>query len=328
MGYPNNSFLYDFDGDLTLPPPPTTGGKGSISENDGFVIPSAAFNSNSSGNHNDTNELTMALNSTSTIFNSSSANHSKKNSVILNPNHHKSAQSSPVILPSSSIGLGSPRLEPKSTNVRSSHASSASSGFRSTINTSKFANSSSSSLNNISNLSSSNVSAVGTNILGTPQINALPAIFPSHSENDGAETRSGSNTENNSNGEYQHHHHHHHHHSDKKMSHKLAEQGRRNRMNIAIQDLEKMIPESMKRNITVPSKATTVELGCRYIQDLLQRLQNAKDESSDSSFGAGEQLVKTESISPLDNVGSACNNHNHPQQNNNNTNNDFSDSSV
>ena len=329
MDYPNNSFLYGFDGDLTLPPPPTTGGKESISENDGFVIPSAAFNSNNSGNHNDNNELTMALNSASTIFNSSSANHSKKNSVLLNPNHHKSAQSSPVILPSSSIALGSPRLEPKSTNIRSSHASSASSGFRPTINTSKFANSSSSSLNNISNLSSSNVSAVGTNILGTPQINTLPEILPSHSENDGTETRSGSNTENNSNGEYQHHHHHHHHHSDKKMSHKLAEQGRRNRMNIAIQDLEKMIPESMKRNITVPSKATTVELGCRYIQDLLQRLQNAKEGSSDGGFGAGEQLVKTESISPLDNMESAGNNHHHhPQHNNNNTNNDFSDSSV
>lgn len=329
MDYPGNSFLDAFDGELTLPPPPTAGGKGLISENDGFVIPSAAFNSNITGNHNDNNELTMALNSASTIFNSSSANHSKKNSVLLNPNHHKSAQSSPVILPSSSIVLGSPRMEPKSLNARSSHASSASSSFRPTINTSKFANSSSSSLNTISNLSSSNVSAVGTNILGTPQINSLPTIPPSHSEDDGAETRSGSNAGNISNGEYQHHHHHYHH-SDKKMSHKLAEQGRRNRMNIAIQDLEKMIPESMKRNITVPSKATTVELGCRYIQDLLHQLQNVKDGSSDGSFGVGEKLVKTESISPLDHLENSSNHlhHHHQHNSTNNNNNDFSDSSV
>lgn len=100
-----------------------------------------------------------------------------RNSVLINPHHHKSATSSPVILPSSTT-------------------------------------------------------PVGTNILS--QFHEQPQ-------------------------------------SDKKTSHKLAEQGRRNRMNIAIQDLDSLIPEEWKKDITVPSKATTVELGCRYIRYLLEK---------------------------------------------------------
>lgn len=319
MESPNNSFLDAFDGDLTLPPPPTGTGQGSIAENDGFAIPSTAFMSNNGGN-----DLTMALNSATSMFNSSSNTSSKKNNVLLNPNHHRSAQSSPVILPSSSIPLGSPRLDPKTINTRTSHAPSGSSAFRTTINTSKFASSSSSSVNTISNMSNTNVSAVGTNILGMPQINTIPPMATSISENDGTETSPNLNAGQSSNTEHQHqHHHHHHHHTDKKMSHKLAEQGRRNRMNIAIQDLDKLIPESMKRNITVPSKATTVELGCRYIQELLQQLQNTKKGVNEDSYVGKDKLVKSESISPLDALESP-NNNNH----NSNTSHDISNNQV
>ncbi|GME91099.1 unnamed protein product [[Candida] boidinii] len=59
---------------------------------------------------------------------------------------------------------------------------------------------------------------------------------------------------------------------DKKINHKLAEQGRRNRMNIAIQDLERLIPDELKNEVLVPSKATTVELASRYIIQLQQQL--------------------------------------------------------
>lgn len=63
---------------------------------------------------------------------------------------------------------------------------------------------------------------------------------------------------------------------DKRMSHKLAEQGRRNRMNVAVQELEKMLPDNLVREVSVPSKATTVELACRYIQQLEEELARIK----------------------------------------------------
>ncbi|GMM32103.1 phosphate-sensing transcription factor [Martiniozyma asiatica (nom. inval.)] len=59
---------------------------------------------------------------------------------------------------------------------------------------------------------------------------------------------------------------------DKKMTHKLAEQGRRNRMNIAVQELESLIPERLKDNCGVPSKAGNIELGCKYIKELQSEL--------------------------------------------------------
>lgn len=64
------------------------------------------------------------------------------------------------------------------------------------------------------------------------------------------------------------------------MTHKLAEQGRRNRMNVALQDLEKLIPDNYKVDITVPSKATTVELGCEYIRQLKREIEFLKSNKS------------------------------------------------
>ncbi|AOA62059.1 Transcription factor [Komagataella phaffii CBS 7435] len=60
--------------------------------------------------------------------------------------------------------------------------------------------------------------------------------------------------------------------ADKKATHKLAEQGRRNRMNNAIQELDAILPLEMRKYVTTPSKATTVELACQYIQSLLERI--------------------------------------------------------
>ncbi|KAG0689295.1 hypothetical protein C6P40_005271 [Pichia californica] len=272
-----NSFLDGFDGDLTLPPPPL--GKILLNDNTSeFIIPNTDYISM----RNDDNEITpstlMSHNSTPKVFStSSSLNKRNKNNVLLNPNHHKSAQSSPVILPSSSVNL-SPMMESKLLNHSSLIAS-----------TSNFPS------NNSSNIIiNSNVPAVGTNILGN-------SAQPVNSINDHNDENDNNNNNNNNNKESVHHHHHHHHHhggSDKKMSHKLAEQGRRNRMNIAIQELDKMIPESMKRNITVPSKATTVELGCRYIQDLLDQLQKEGIEFKKDIKDNG--CSRSDSISPLD----------------------------
>lgn len=55
----------------------------------------------------------------------------------------------------------------------------------------------------------------------------------------------------------------------KKEVHKVAEQGRRNRLNMALTDLSSLLPPELKDSIPIPSKATTVELACTYIRQLL-----------------------------------------------------------
>lgn len=67
------------------------------------------------------------------------------------------------------------------------------------------------------------------------------------------------------------------------MTHKLAEQGRRNRMNVALQDLDRLIPEEYKRDVLVPSKATTVELGTEYIKALQREIDALKSGTANSS---------------------------------------------
>lgn len=54
----------------------------------------------------------------------------------------------------------------------------------------------------------------------------------------------------------------------KKEVHKVAEQGRRNRLNTALSDLNSLLPPDLKDTIPIPSKATTVELACEYIRRL------------------------------------------------------------
>ncbi|KAF7582764.1 putative phosphate system positive regulatory protein [Clavispora lusitaniae] len=58
----------------------------------------------------------------------------------------------------------------------------------------------------------------------------------------------------------------------KKATHKLAEQGRRNRMNQAVHELSKLIPPAYHGSVSIPSKATTVELASVYIRDLLREM--------------------------------------------------------
>ncbi len=64
----------------------------------------------------------------------------------------------------------------------------------------------------------------------------------------------------------------------KKTNHKLAEQGRRNRMNNAIIKLGEIIPSQIYTKAeVVPSKATTIELSIEYIQDLLNQVNRLKE---------------------------------------------------
>lgn len=64
--------------------------------------------------------------------------------------------------------------------------------------------------------------------------------------------------------------------STKKASHKLAEQGRRNRMNVAVHELSGLIPQGYHEEVSIPSKATTVELASKYIRDLVAELEKVK----------------------------------------------------
>lgn len=78
--------------------------------------------------------------------------------------------------------------------------------------------------------------------------------------------------------------------STKKASHKIAEQGRRNRMNTAIADLASLIPQLYHDEISIPSKATTVELASRYIRKLLGDIENLKSDAEQGVNGAEEEI--------------------------------------
>lgn len=62
----------------------------------------------------------------------------------------------------------------------------------------------------------------------------------------------------------------------KKEVHKYAEQERRNRLNNALSDLNSLLPQDWKDAVTVPSKAITAELACKYIRTLLEELEQYK----------------------------------------------------
>lgn len=62
----------------------------------------------------------------------------------------------------------------------------------------------------------------------------------------------------------------------KKASHKLAEQGRRNRMNTAVSELGSLVPQIYHNEVTIPSKATTVELASKFIRDLIDEIEDLK----------------------------------------------------
>lgn len=62
----------------------------------------------------------------------------------------------------------------------------------------------------------------------------------------------------------------------KKASHKIAEQGRRNRMNQAVHELAGLIPQTYHDQVSIPSKATTIELASKYITTLVAELEEAR----------------------------------------------------
>ncbi|CUM62733.1 uncharacterized protein PRCAT00000290001 [Priceomyces carsonii] len=62
----------------------------------------------------------------------------------------------------------------------------------------------------------------------------------------------------------------------KKASHKIAEQGRRIRMNTAVSELATLVPQSYHDQVAIPSKATTVELASKYIRDLVKEIDTLK----------------------------------------------------
>ena len=357
--FTGTSFLDAFEGELTLPPPPNNNNymdhdMGSMPDHN-FIIPSSLL----SGSHKQDSSASSVTPSTLMSMNSTPHLAHKRSSVLLNPNHHKSAQSSPVILPSSSMPADSMKFDFKTLNHAENYnniihqgafaqynnsntnisttANTASNppSNPSSVSTPVFRNTSPSTSNPVS-IQKKHMPAVGTSILSgsgdltfkhsnkstphmsrsnstantkinnTPTSNtttstgAATATAPTHTPTTNASANanvkshesfnmhsfnvnattlknetSHSNTNNNTNFDDNYNDNTTtggHHHSDKKMSHKLAEQGRRNRMNIAIQELDKLIPESMKVNITVPSKATTVEMGCTYITELLGKI--------------------------------------------------------
>lgn len=69
----------------------------------------------------------------------------------------------------------------------------------------------------------------------------------------------------------------------KKASHKLAEQGRRNRMNQAVQELSNLIPKEYHDQVAIPSKATTVELASKYILDLVEQVKKLEEKTNHKS---------------------------------------------
>lgn len=74
--------------------------------------------------------------------------------------------------------------------------------------------------------------------------------------------------------------------TSKRTSHKLAEQGRRNRINVALQELADLVAP----NAAVNSKANTVETAIKYIKRLQTELDMTK-----------EKLAKYEKAQPKDN---------------------------
>ncbi|KAG7698914.1 hypothetical protein KL930_002298 [Ogataea haglerorum] len=187
-----------------------------------------------------------------------------KDNVLINPNHNaKSAQSSPVILPSSNSFLLQDNQQLPAAVIPPLHINGASK-------------------------SSSRSSSLKTSPVIQNNDDVQPSQSPEGMYYTKARSNSGGSTKSSQ--------------TDRKMTHKLAEQGRRNRMNVAIQDLEKIIPDTLKNEVAVPSKATTVELSSKYIQmlqkenkGLQQQLAALKQELEILKGGPQSQ----ESISPF-----------------------------
>lgn len=171
--------------------------------------------------------------------------------VLLNTNRAHSNSSSPVILPSSTTPLMGPRRSSSISSKRKSGRNSSVSST-STLLATNHGNGSSTSLNSRSQFE----------------------------EHDPLEPRQDTSRQDTFDQQESH--------LDKKVNHKLAEQGRRNRMNLLIQNLDKLIPNDWKKDVLVPSKLTTIEIAIEY----LKYLQNNQEHHNVSNT--------SDSISPLD----------------------------
>jgi hypothetical protein len=95
--------------------------------------------------------------------------------------------------------------------------------------------------------------------------------------------------------------------TSKRTSHKIAEQGRRNRINSALQEIATLLPQGVVRESSddgegekrdgkqssVPnSKASTVELAIEYIRQLKQEVAEAKQEAAEAARRAEEAEKK------------------------------------
>ncbi|SSD58852.1 uncharacterized protein SCODWIG_00613 [Saccharomycodes ludwigii] len=91
--------------------------------------------------------------------------------------------------------------------------------------------------------------------------------------------------------------------SKKKEVHKEAEKGRRNRLNNALIELNNLLPQDIKNRVKIPSKATTVELACSYIRDLLkyQTGVGVHADNNSNSSGNGNNMNYTTSACDKDN---------------------------
>ncbi|ODV83838.1 hypothetical protein CANARDRAFT_9128 [[Candida] arabinofermentans NRRL YB-2248] len=203
-----------------------------------------------------------------------------KDSVKINPNHNsRSAQSSPLILPSSnpalleianmSINTGGNPYSNFSMLSQAAIPLEGGTGINSVNNNSNNSNNSNGRGSGGSSLRTSPIIPHSTK---SPTMIARSSSITSISSQSGLGTGLGTRNGSISGGSGG---------GDKKTTHKLAEQGRRNRMNVAIQDLEKLLPDSLKNDVIVPSKATTVELSTRYISELLQANEGLKGELRD-----------------------------------------------
>lgn len=99
--------------------------------------------------------------------------------------------------------------------------------------------------------------------------------------------------------------------SSKRTSHKIAEQGRRNRINVALKEIESLLPpsisaagrkdkeagkdtgeDSSEKPSSMPgaSKASTVEMAIVYIKSLQKELQETRDklEVAEKSLANGD----------------------------------------
>lgn len=109
--------------------------------------------------------------------------------------------------------------------------------------------------------------------------------------------------------------------SSKRTSHKLAEQGRRNRINLALKEIETLLPASItaanKKEKSVikeesgdtsdktgaaqgTSKASTVEMAIVYIKSLQAELKETKDklEVAEKNLADGTQSSDSQSSEP------------------------------